>query len=73
MCYSRFAIRVLDEHGELLWIAPDLAIGSLNLALGDANNDQVHELYIRAEGHGATKRFVLRQKIKQAAEQPAGN
>ena len=66
MCHSKCAIRVLDDHGDLLWIAPELALGSLNLAMGDTDNDQKHELYFQAEDHGEkTKGYVLRPKTKQ--------
>lgn len=62
MCHSRFALRVLDDQGDLLWIADDPASGLCRFASGDKDADGCHELYFETDDHGKTTRYVVRPK-----------
>ena len=70
MCHSRFTIRILDENGLLLWKAADPSFGSLQIAISDTNQDQLHELNFKTHDHGTLSRFVVKPKITSAV-QPA--
>jgi hypothetical protein len=66
MCHSRFAIRVLDEEGCLVWQDESLSFGGVRFAVADINSDGLHDILLDRYDHGETKRFLIKRSIEQA-------
>lgn len=62
MCHERYAIRILDADGRLLWQEQEVALGFCRFAVVDKDGDGVHEILIERYDHGKSARFVIRAK-----------
>jgi hypothetical protein len=59
MAHDRYAIRVLDESGAIVWENQDLVVEVCCFALMDQNEDDVPEIFVDREDHGKEERFVI--------------
>lgn len=77
MCHERYAIRILDADGRLLWQEQEVALASCRFAVVDKDGDGVHEILIDREDHGKSARFVIRANhalpLSDAAVTPAAS
>lgn len=72
MAHSRFAIRVLEPDGRLLWHQDSIALASVRFAIADLDSDGFHEILLDRDDHGQASRFLIKRNIKQGtAEQSA--
>lgn len=72
MAHSRFAIRVLDADGRILWHEDSTALADVRFAIADVDRDGLHEILLDRNDHGKASRFLIERSIEQnAAEQPA--
>ena len=72
MAHSRFAIRVLDTDGRLLWSEDSIALASVRFTVADIDRDGLHDILLDRDDHGQATRFLIKRNIEQdAAEQPA--
>lgn len=61
MLHSRFALRILDMNGELLWLNDETLCADVVFAVSDIDNDGFHEILIDQNDHGETSRLVIRR------------
>ena len=72
MDYSRFALRVLDKEGHLIWQDEETAYGDVTFALAGTDSPYSHKVFIKREDHGKVAQFLMQINIEQAgAGQPA--
>lgn len=72
MAHSRFAIRVLDASGKLLWHDDSTSLANVRFAVADVDRDGLHEILLDRDDHGKASRFLIKRSIEQdAAGQPA--
>jgi hypothetical protein len=64
MAHSRFALRVLDEAGKVIWQEDTLALATSEFAVADVDEDGVHEVYLRRNDHGKVDFFLITQLAK---------
>jgi hypothetical protein len=59
MAHDRFAIRILDAEGRVLWQDQEVALASCGFALVDQDGDGIHEILLDRDDHGTRSRFVI--------------
>jgi hypothetical protein len=65
MCHSRFSLRVLDPEGKWIWKDEDTAYGGVKIALSNANEFGMHEIWLTRDDHGQSKVFLIRGSFIQ--------
>jgi hypothetical protein len=68
MAHSRFALRVLDEAGKVIWQEDTLAFATSEFAVADVDEDGMHEVYLRRNDHGTEEYFSITQSVKSLQE-----
>ena len=72
MCHSRFALRILDPEGKLIWKEEDTAYAGVRIALANGGDFGVHKIWLTRNDHGKSTTFVIRAHFdeeKQEIEQ----
>jgi hypothetical protein len=64
MAESRFALRILDENGKVLWVDDTTLYGSFRVALTDLNSDGVQEILLHRTSHSQDAFFLIRPAAK---------
>ncbi len=64
MAHSRFAIRVFDPDGRLLWRDDSIALASVRFAVADIDRDGLHDILLDRDDHGRASRFLIRRNIE---------
>ena len=69
MAHSRFAIRILDRDGKLVWQDTDTALAAVRFAIADTDQDGAHEIYIDRDDHGEETRFHIKQTSESGSRE----
>lgn len=68
----RYAIRVQNENGKVVWEDHSLVFGMSRMAVADSDGDGAHEIYLHCYGLGGEKQFHIIPAVKQPPP-PAGD
>ncbi len=58
--YNRFAVRILDGHGRLVWMDDTTLSGDVSFAVADLDGDLRHEVLIQMSNHKESSNLIIR-------------
>lgn len=57
---SRYVVRLLDQSENLIWMSSSTANGVVRIAVGDADEDGEHEVYLGCNENEGERRFCIK-------------
>ena len=72
MCHHRFALRLLNEEGEVLWMDTVSLYADCKIAIHDLDNDGADEIVVERINHGRKKQMLLlkRRPVSESGGDP---